>query len=185
MSIADNLQRLVIAKTDIANAITEMGGTVNTGDGFEEFPADIATIPTGGDIQVSWTTCYLSGSSSYDSSKVSVYNPYNCSIEEAGSGSESETIPIITTSSNVFICVPISIRLKGNIYRADVSYKIPSNFPSKYGYNASTITLHSITNSATVFGGRYVFYDSRLDFYVDTPNSYSYFGNFTLKFDKT
>lgn len=48
-TIADNLQRLVDAKNDIADAITTMGGTVNEGDGFEEFPADIATIPVGGD----------------------------------------------------------------------------------------------------------------------------------------
>ena len=46
MSIATNLQRLVTAKSDIAEAIIEMGGTVNSGDGFEEFPADILTIPT-------------------------------------------------------------------------------------------------------------------------------------------
>ena len=48
MSIATNLQRLVTAKSDIADAITAKGGTVNQGDGFEEFPADIATIPEGG-----------------------------------------------------------------------------------------------------------------------------------------
>jgi hypothetical protein len=46
MSITTNLQRLVTAKSDIADAITTMGGTVNEGDGFEEFPADILTIPT-------------------------------------------------------------------------------------------------------------------------------------------
>lgn len=45
---AEYLQRLVQAKTDIATAITNKGGTVNSGDGLEEFPADIATIPTGG-----------------------------------------------------------------------------------------------------------------------------------------
>jgi len=45
MSIATNLQRLVTAKSDIADAITAKGGTVNSGDGFEEFPADILTIP--------------------------------------------------------------------------------------------------------------------------------------------
>lgn len=45
-TIADNLQRLTQAKSDIADAITTMGGTVNEGDGFEEFPADILTIPT-------------------------------------------------------------------------------------------------------------------------------------------
>lgn len=48
-TIAENLQRLVDAKSDIADAITAKGGTVNHGDGFEEFPADIATIPSGGE----------------------------------------------------------------------------------------------------------------------------------------
>ena len=48
-TIAENLSRLVTAKTDIANAITTMGGTVGQNDGFEEFPADIATIPKGGE----------------------------------------------------------------------------------------------------------------------------------------
>lgn len=48
MSIATNLQRLVTAKSDIADAITAKGGTVNQGDGLEEFSADIATIPSGG-----------------------------------------------------------------------------------------------------------------------------------------
>ena len=47
-TIADNLQRLVDAKTAIASAITAKGGTVTTGDGFEAFPADIAAIPSGG-----------------------------------------------------------------------------------------------------------------------------------------
>jgi hypothetical protein len=47
-TIADNLQRLVDAKTAIASAITAKGGTVTAGDGFEAFPADIATITSGG-----------------------------------------------------------------------------------------------------------------------------------------
>ena len=32
------------AKIDIANAIRAKGGTVNPGDGMEEFPDDIATL---------------------------------------------------------------------------------------------------------------------------------------------
>lgn len=44
-TIAQNLQRLQDAKTAISNAITAKGGTVNAGDGFEEFAADINTIP--------------------------------------------------------------------------------------------------------------------------------------------
>jgi hypothetical protein len=49
-TIAENLQRLVDAKTDIASAITAKGGTVNTGDGFEEFASAIAGIPEGTEI---------------------------------------------------------------------------------------------------------------------------------------
>lgn len=44
-TIADNLQRLVNARTAIAGAITAKGGTVTTGDGFEDFPAEILGIP--------------------------------------------------------------------------------------------------------------------------------------------
>lgn len=44
-TIAQNLARLVAARTAIASAIVAKGGTVNAGDGYEEFPADIATIP--------------------------------------------------------------------------------------------------------------------------------------------
>lgn len=48
MSIADKIQRLQAAKTAIATAITGKGGTVNPGDGYEDFADDIATIPAGG-----------------------------------------------------------------------------------------------------------------------------------------
>ena len=47
-SIADNLTRLQNARIAIGNAIVAKGGTVNQGDGLEEYPADIATIPSGG-----------------------------------------------------------------------------------------------------------------------------------------
>ncbi len=47
-TVAQNLQRLVNAKSAISTAITAKGGTVSTGDGFEDFPTDIASIPSGG-----------------------------------------------------------------------------------------------------------------------------------------
>ncbi len=47
-TIADNLQRLTAARTAIGNAIVAKGGTVSSGDGFEDFPGDINTIPSGG-----------------------------------------------------------------------------------------------------------------------------------------
>ena len=46
-TLADNLQRLTASRPAIANAIIAKGGTVNDGDGFEDFPNDINTIPTG------------------------------------------------------------------------------------------------------------------------------------------
>lgn len=43
-TIADNLDRLKDSRTAIGNAIVAKGGTVNSGDGLEEFPADIMSI---------------------------------------------------------------------------------------------------------------------------------------------
>ena len=45
-TIEENLQRLVDARDDIAEVIDELGGTVSSGDGFEEFVTDIPTILT-------------------------------------------------------------------------------------------------------------------------------------------
>lgn len=45
-TIAQNLLRLIDAWKDNRKAILEMGGTVNNGDGFEEYPDDIRTIPS-------------------------------------------------------------------------------------------------------------------------------------------
>ena len=47
MSIATALQALQTAKANIASAITQRGGTVNSGDGFADFAACIGTIPQG------------------------------------------------------------------------------------------------------------------------------------------
>lgn len=47
-TIAENLARLIAARTDITDAIVDMEGTVTSGDGFEEFPYDISTISGGG-----------------------------------------------------------------------------------------------------------------------------------------
>ena len=46
-TISQNLTRLQTAKTNIANSIIAMGGTVGSGDGFEDFVNDILTIPQG------------------------------------------------------------------------------------------------------------------------------------------
>ena len=44
-TIAQNLQRLITAKGNIATAIRNKGGTVASGDGLEDYASDIADIP--------------------------------------------------------------------------------------------------------------------------------------------
>jgi hypothetical protein len=61
-TIAENLTKLQAARTSIADAIVQKGGTVSQGDGFEDFPSDIATIPAGG----SGSATKLSGEKAID-----------------------------------------------------------------------------------------------------------------------
>lgn len=73
-TIAENLSRLVTAKTDIANAITTMGGTVGENDGFEEFPADIVTIPRGGGAHLNSATIQIRNGVSSESDARYIYD---------------------------------------------------------------------------------------------------------------
>lgn len=70
-TIAQNLQRLVDAKDAISEAITAKGGTVSTGDSFEDFPTDIASIPSGGSGDASKPVKFID----YDGSIVASYTP--------------------------------------------------------------------------------------------------------------
>lgn len=60
-TIAENLQRLVDAKTAIGNAITAKGGTVGQDDGLEEFAAAINGISTGVDTSSDTVTAMYLG----------------------------------------------------------------------------------------------------------------------------
>lgn len=48
MSIASEIQALASDRTAIQNAISAKGGTVTSADGFDDFAAAIAAIPSGG-----------------------------------------------------------------------------------------------------------------------------------------
>lgn len=60
MSIADKIQRLAAAKSEIASAISQKGGTVGSGDGFEDFAAEILGIPAGG-VNIGTKTATFTG----------------------------------------------------------------------------------------------------------------------------
>ena len=79
MSIATQISALQADKTAIANAITDKGGTVNSGDGFDDFATDIGTIPTGGGIgdklaEVDLGTIQVTATSATDLSKTATVN---------------------------------------------------------------------------------------------------------------
>lgn len=84
-TIAENLARLQAAKTAIGNAIVAKGGTVNSGDGLEEYPTDIASIETAELTSISITEngVYDTGSttSGYNYVDVNVPNTYSSSDE--------------------------------------------------------------------------------------------------------
>lgn len=76
MSIATQISALQADKTAIANAITAKGGTVNSGDGFDDFATDIGTIPTGSTPTISSLTVTPSTTTqTFNSSSVDGYKP--------------------------------------------------------------------------------------------------------------
>lgn len=54
MSIASEISALTADKTAIASAIAAKGGTVASGDGFDDFATAIASIPSGSQTEVVW-----------------------------------------------------------------------------------------------------------------------------------
>ena len=89
MAIADNLKRLIIAKTDIQNAIVTMGGTVGENDGLEDYANDISTIPVGsGKTNVVIPNISTSLSSSSTSISANTTNILLCNVINMSSYTE-------------------------------------------------------------------------------------------------
>lgn len=127
-TIAENLQRLVDAKSDIADAITAKGGTVSANDGFEEFPSDIATIPSG-----------VSGKYVYDKDPKCYVNGIHCTPKQVKPIFEPESPVSITwyaeSRSSLSIGNSMYIWTDGE----DVFYSDSSN-NKHYMLNKSTST---------------------------------------------
>ena len=85
-TIADNLQRLVDATDAIGQAIIDAGGTVNEYDRLEEYPADIATIPSHlGTKSITADGTYIATDDNLDGySSVTVDVPNTYTVEDDG-----------------------------------------------------------------------------------------------------
>jgi hypothetical protein len=190
-TIAQNLQRLQTAKTDIANAITTMGGTVTSGDGFEDFPAEILGIPVGGEVTID--RVYLTTSEPSSSYNIAVYNPSNCTLGTLTS--VASYARVVATRSNVFIILPVTISATVSGYRslrATVSYNVHSSLETLYGFDKySNYTLYDYRKEepyyaeATVTMSNYNTIEMDLPFYNTSSARYYSFGCFTIKYDKT
>lgn len=138
-TIADNLLRLQTARTAIATAITAKGGTVTQGDGFEEFPADIATIPSGGGTVRSGI---IASSANISNLTGNVYRIGNI-VFGSFSGDVQESL-IISASAKVSVLVT---DLGYDSERADTSIpftgcafaRVPVYSPV-HGYGSSTLS---------------------------------------------
>ena len=145
-TISQNLQRLQTAKTDIATAITTMGGTVSSGDGFEDFASDISTIPTS------------SGSAAFlyveTTSAIVTVKKAGVSLSQTAISNETlifdisefGTYTVVATDGNKTLTETVSITQKK-------VYKLIMNIPYTYGItwnknNSSTVLTRTDDSSS-------------------------------------
>lgn len=176
-TIAQNLQRLQTARTNIASAITTKGGTVASGAGFEDFSTAIGTIPSGGSAtlitkNISANGTYNAASDSadgYSSVTVAVPNTYSAGDEgkvvsngalvaQTAYPSTVTTNGTITTTTNNSVTIDVP-----NTYTASDEGKVVSSGalvaqtarPDTITTNGSYITTNynSVTVNVPTGGG--------------------------------
>lgn len=90
MSIASEIQALTADRTAIQNAISAKGGTITSADGFDDFAAAIATIPSGGSAVINPLSVTANGTYT-PSSGVDGYAPVTVNVPSGGTG-EKEVV---------------------------------------------------------------------------------------------
>jgi hypothetical protein len=102
-TIGDNLQRLITAKTDIKNAIIQMGGGSDDSHGLEDFADDILTIPSGG--QTEWDMYLTEGTTN-----ITATAGDNCGSITIG----SDSISSLTLSKTTYGSIAFEVHAKVN-----------------------------------------------------------------------
>jgi len=151
MSIADCISRLQTASTNIAPAITDMGGTVTEGDGFEEYPADIRTIPTGSEaisVSISATATNTSVVLTLDKAiPVALTATMTISGDSTSYtiASGATTLNIVLSSSNLPRTANFSITANSYATLFDLTY--PASVEIPYERRVVNLTVGDITSS--------------------------------------
>lgn len=141
-TIAENLQRLVDAKTAIGNAITAKGGTVAQGDGLEEFPTAINGISTGVDTSSDTVTAmYLgTGKTAHNAQGQQITGTHDINVYTIPSGTTSLSKTTIPKQGNSnaqalydYIEIPATV----------TSIEVPGSYSNGAFYNQ--VNLREIT----------------------------------------
>ena len=180
MSIQDKIQRLQTAKDNIAEAITAKGGTVNEGDGFEEFSSDIGTISSG-----------ITVNESYDISEGTL-NAATYTIESGVTAHIPDGVTSIgdyafdTCTSLTSIVIPDSVTSIGerafSSCNALTTLSIPDSVTSigDYAfYDCKALTSLTIPDSVTSISDG-AFYDCNALATLSIPDSVTSIGNYAF-----
>ena len=115
-TLEQNLTRLQTAKTAIANAITAKGGTVNQGDGFEDFPDDISSIPSGSSSIDPGTCLTFKGTASFTLKTKNTSKNWYGTLQYSKDGSTWSTWDGSAISSSSTSPYVLYLRGTGNTY---------------------------------------------------------------------
>ena len=172
-TIAENLTRLQNAKTAIGNAITAKGGTVNQGDGLEEFAADIATIvtTTGGhevtvttiaDAEVTLAKTGTTYTATADSNGIATFTgvtagTYTVTATYDGATSDSTTVTVtdFSATENTFATISITasddctITITDGTITKTVSYLAGATI-TQYASVGSTWDISTVIDETTI-----------------------------------
>jgi hypothetical protein len=175
MSISDKLTRLQNAKTDIADAITENGGTVEDTDGLEEYPEritsrfgevnNVLSILLKGPILISKTITengeYLAEDDNADGYSSVLVNVESYTIADAGkvvnstgTGLVSQTAyGTVTTNGTIDTTLNNSVTINVPTYSSADNGKVVKNgaLSSQTAATSSTITSNGTYNYDTTY----------------------------------
>ena len=122
---AEYLERLVQAKNNIADAITNAGGTVNSGDGLEDFSTDIGTIPIGGNIDS--LTVYSNGTYTAPTG-TDGYNPVNVYVANSYSASDEGKV----VDNGALVSQTSTTKTVNGTYDTTLNNEVVINVPNTY-----------------------------------------------------
>lgn len=154
MSIADKIQRLQAAKTAIATAITGKGGTVNSGDGYEDFAADIATIPAGGgalDLRKGYKFAYATfnimpdelANANWETVKNASYMFYGSSLAQTPAKELTQAVNISNMFRNCGNLASVAFTFPAQLTNVDYAFATCSKLVSHPQLDTSGVTNFS------------------------------------------